>query len=72
VIKDCANPYFLSFVVEVEAVQIDSENQSIGIDLGIKPFVVMSNGKKAESLDYPKHDRRVRKHRKKLSCPFDA
>jgi len=60
--KDCANRYFLSLVVEVEPVQIDAENQSIGIDVGIKPFVVMRNGEKAESLDYSKHDRRVRKH----------
>ncbi len=35
-IKDCADRYFLSFVVEVEPVQLDAENQSIGIDLGIK------------------------------------
>ncbi len=34
VIKDCANRYFLSFVVEVEPVKIDAKNQSIGIDLG--------------------------------------
>ena len=32
VIKDCANRYFLSFVVEVEPVNIDAKNQSIGID----------------------------------------
>lgn len=43
VIKDCANRYFLSFVVEVEPVQIDAKNPSIGIDLGIKTFAVMSN-----------------------------
>ncbi|OBQ32581.1 MAG: transposase, partial [Anabaena sp. CRKS33] len=36
VIKDCANRYFLSFVVEVKPVNIDAKNQSIGIDLGIK------------------------------------
>jgi putative transposase len=47
VIKDCANRYFLSFVVEAEPVQIDAKNQSIGIDLGIKTFAMMSNGEKA-------------------------
>ncbi|OBQ34343.1 MAG: transposase, partial [Anabaena sp. CRKS33] len=36
VIKDGANRYFLSFVVEVKPVNIDAKNQSIGIDLGIK------------------------------------
>ena len=44
VIKDPANRYFLSFVVEIEPVQVKPKNQSIGIDLGIKTFAVMSNG----------------------------
>jgi putative transposase len=66
-IKDCANRYFLSFVVEIEPVQVDAKNQSVGIDLGIKTFAVMSNGKKAESPDYKKLDRKVRKLQKKLA-----
>ena len=49
VIKDCANRYFLSFVVEIEPIQTKADNSSIGIDLGIKTFAVMSNGEKAES-----------------------
>ncbi|MEG3961880.1 transposase, partial [Microcoleus sp. S36bC1] len=52
VLKDCANRYFLSFVVEVKPVQIDAKNPSVGIDLGIKTFAVMSNGEKAKSPDY--------------------
>ncbi|OBQ31051.1 MAG: transposase, partial [Aphanizomenon flos-aquae MDT14a] len=67
VIKDCANRYFLSFVVEVETVNIDAKNQSIGIDLGIKTFAVMSNGEKAQSPDYSKLDRNIRKLLKKLA-----
>ena len=67
VIKDCANRYFLSFVVEIDPIQIDAKNQSIGIDLGIKTFAVMSNGEKAFSPDYSKHDRKVRKLQKKLA-----
>ncbi|MDJ0734346.1 MAG: transposase [Nostocaceae cyanobacterium] len=67
VIKDCANRYFLSFVVEVEPVSIDAKNQSVGIDLGIKTFAVMSNGEKAESPDYSKLDRKIRKLQKKLA-----
>ncbi|MEB3124648.1 MAG: transposase, partial [Synechococcales bacterium] len=59
VIKDCANRYFLSFVVEIEPVQVDVKNQSIGIDLGIKTFAVMSDGSKAESPNYSKHDRKI-------------
>ncbi|NEP10011.1 MAG: IS200/IS605 family element transposase accessory protein TnpB [Symploca sp. SIO2C1] len=67
IIKDCANRYFLSFVVEVEPVQIDVKNQSIGIDLGVKTFAVMSNGEKVVSPSYTALDRRVRKLQKKLA-----
>jgi len=67
VIKDCANRYFLSFVVEVEPVSVDAENQSIGIDLGIKTFAVMSNGEKAVSPNYKTLDRKVRKLQRKLA-----
>ncbi|MBD2496718.1 RNA-guided endonuclease TnpB family protein [Nostoc sp. FACHB-280] len=67
VIKDCANRYFLSFVVEVEPINIDAKNQSIGIDLGITTFAVMSNGDKAISPDYSKKDRKIRKLQRKLA-----
>jgi putative transposase len=67
IIKDCANRYFLSFVVEVEPVQTDAKNQSIGIDLGIKTFAVMSNGEKTISPCYRQTDRRIRKLQKKLA-----
>jgi putative transposase len=67
VIKDCANRYFLSFVVEIESIQSDAKNQSIGIDLGIKAFAVMSNREKAISPDYSKKDRKIRKLQRKLA-----
>ncbi|MFM9263685.1 transposase [Tychonema sp. BBK16] len=67
VIKDSANRYFLSFVVEIEPVQSEAKNPSIGIDLGIKTFAVMSNGEKAESPSYKKLDRKVRKLQRKLA-----
>src|SRR4028118_140472 len=67
VIKDCAERYFLSFVVEVQPIQSEAKNQSIGIDLGIKTFAVMSNGEKAESPSYKKLDRKVRKLQRKLA-----
>lgn len=67
VIKDCANRYFLSFVVEVEPVSIDAKNQSIGIDLGIKTFAVMSDGTKGFSPRYKRLDRKVRKLQRKLA-----
>jgi len=54
-------------VVEVEPNRMDANNQSVGIDLGIKTFAVMSNGKKAESPDYSKAERKIRKLQRKLA-----
>ena len=67
VIKDCANRYFLSFVVEVIPEIIPAKNQSIGIDLGIKTFAFMSNGESAPAPSYTELDRKVRKLQKKLA-----
>jgi putative transposase len=67
IIKDCANRYFLSFVVEVEPVNTDAENQSIGIDLGIKTFAVMSNSEKAFSPSYKALDHKLRKLQRQLA-----
>jgi putative transposase len=67
VIKDCANRYFLSFVVEIQPIASEVKSPSIGIDLGIKTFAVMSNGEKAESPSYKKLDRKVRKLQRKLA-----
>ncbi len=67
VIKDCANRYFLSFVVEVEPYPRDTNCMSVGIDLGIKTFAVMSNGEKQTSPDYSKTERKIRKLQRKLA-----
>ncbi len=67
VIKDAANRYFLSFVVEIEPVQVDAKNHSIGIDLGIKTFAAMSNGEMVKSPDYSRLDKRLRRKQKQLA-----
>jgi putative transposase len=67
VIKDAANRYFLSFVVEIEPVQVEAENHSIGIDLGIKTFAAMSNGEMVKSPDYSRLDKRLRRKQKQLA-----
>ena len=67
IIKDCANNYFLSFVVDVEPVQVNAKNQSIGIDLGIKTFAVMSDGREVHSPDYSRLDRKLRKAQKRFA-----
>ncbi|GET41129.1 putative transposase [Microseira wollei NIES-4236] len=49
VIKDSANRYFLSFVVEVQPENLPQSDKTIGIDLGIKSFATLSNGQKIEA-----------------------
>jgi len=67
VIKDAANRYFLSFVVEIELVVHPALNPSIGIDLGIKIFAALSTGEKVFSPNYSRTDRRVRKAQRQLA-----
>lgn len=67
VIKDAANRYFLSFVVEIDPIQVEAKNHSIGIDLGIKTFAAMSDGEMVKSPDYSKLDKRLRRKQKQLA-----
>ncbi|WP_373534872.1 RNA-guided endonuclease InsQ/TnpB family protein [Microcoleus sp.] len=67
VIKDCANRYFFSFVVEINPDLVDAKSHSIGIDLGIKTFAVMSDGTLAQSPNYKKLDRKIRRLQRKLA-----
>ena len=46
VIKDSANRYFLSFVVEIQPEILPPTDDSVGIDLGIKTFATLSDGTK--------------------------
>ena len=62
VIKDSANRYFLSFVVEIQPEILPKTDNSVGIDLGIKTFATLSNG---EKVDAPKPlKKRIKKSRK--------
>ena len=66
-IKDCANRYFLSFVVEINSDIAEAKNHSIGIDLGIKTFAVMSDGTSAKSPNYKQLDRKIRRLQRQLA-----
>ena len=62
VIKDSANRYFLSFVVETLPETLPQTDNSVGIDLGIKTFATLSDGTK---VDAPKPlKKRIQKYRK--------
>ncbi|EAW33655.1 transposase [Lyngbya sp. PCC 8106] len=64
VIKDAANRYFLSFVIESNQQLLPSSPDSVGIDLGIKTFAVLSSG---EKVDAPKPLKKRIKRLQKLS-----
>ncbi|WP_293143179.1 RNA-guided endonuclease TnpB family protein, partial [Okeania sp. SIO3I5] len=46
IIRDSANRYFASFVVETNSEILPKAEKSIGIDLGISTFATLSNGEK--------------------------
>ncbi len=58
---------FARFVVEINPVRIEPKSQSIGIDLGIKTFAVLSDGTQVKGPDYLKPDRKIRKLQRKLA-----
>jgi putative transposase len=68
VIKDAAERYFLSFVVEIVPESLPDNGQSIGLDLGIAAFATLSTG---EKIDAPKplkkRLKRLRKAQRNLS-----
>ena len=67
VIKDCANRYFLSFVVDIKPVNLTPINLSIGIDLGLKTFAVFSDGTQVKSPDYSTSDRKISQLQRQLA-----
>ena len=67
VINDCAQRYFLSFVVDVEPQDLEPINPSIGIDLGLKTFATLSDGTQVKSPDYSKSERKIRKLQRRFA-----
>ena len=67
IIKDRANRYFLSFVVDVEPEIISAKNESIGIDLGVNIFATLSSSEKVYAPDYSKLERKIRRTKRVLS-----
>jgi putative transposase len=67
-IKDSADRYFVSFVVEFDPQQLPKNGQSVGIDLGITDFATLSNGEKVKSpKPLKKQLKRLRKLQRNLS-----
>jgi putative transposase len=49
VIRDAAGRYFASFVIETAPAALPETGPVIGIDLGLKHFAVLSDGRKIAS-----------------------
>ncbi|MDJ0575344.1 MAG: transposase [Xenococcaceae cyanobacterium MO_234.B1] len=65
VTKDSADRYFASIIYEVEACFISGNRDKIlGIDLGIKDFAIVNDGKKTSKYANPRH---IKKHEKNLA-----
>lgn len=68
VIKDAADRYFLSFVVEINPIPLPNNGLSVGIDLGIIDFATLSSGEKIKAPKPLKENLKKLKHlQKKLS-----
>ncbi|MBD2484105.1 RNA-guided endonuclease TnpB family protein [Planktothrix sp. FACHB-1365] len=67
-IKDSADRYFVSFVVEFNPQPLPENQNSVGIDLGITDFATLSNGEKVKSPQpLKKQLKRLRRLQRNLS-----
>ncbi len=57
--KTTTGKYFVSILTEQEYVPVNKTNQSVGIDLGIKDFLVLSDGTKIKNHRFTKHYERT-------------
>lgn len=67
IIKDTTGQYFASFVVEVPQEIPPVTENSVGIDLGLTHFAILSNGEKIDNPLHKKLLRRIKRANKKLS-----
>jgi putative transposase len=68
VIKDCAGRYFASFVLETEPGALPEAEPRLGIDLGLKHFAVLSDGRKITAPRFLRGaDKRLKRRQRELS-----
>ncbi len=68
VIRDCAGRYFASFVVQTHTRTLPEAESVIGIDLGLKHFAVLSDGRKITSPRFLRRaEKRLRRAQRALS-----
>ncbi|SDZ35610.1 putative transposase [Saccharopolyspora shandongensis] len=68
VIKDAAGRYFASFVVDAESAILPDVDSAVGIDLGLKHFVVLSDGRKIACPKFLRHtEKKLKRAQRALS-----
>lgn len=66
--KTPTNEYFVSILVETEHIKFEKTGKSVGIDLGIKDFVITSDGYKYKNKRYTKtYAKKLKENQKHLS-----
>jgi putative transposase len=65
VIKDPAGRYFASFVIETAPGQLPEAEPIVGIDLGLKHFAVLSDGRKITAPQFLRRAEKVLKRRQR-------
>ena len=66
--KNSLDHYFVSILCEEEIEELPKTNKNIGIDLGIKEFVTMSDCTKIENLKLSKeYEKKLKREQRKLS-----
>jgi putative transposase len=68
VIKDSAARYFASFVVQVAGLALPATEPVVGIDLGLKHFAVLSNGRKITTPQFLRRaEKKLKRRQRELS-----
>ena len=67
--RDACGRYFVAFMVEVEQALHPANDQTVGVDLGVKILVVYSTGEKIKAHKAAIKLRRKLKHAQKTLCP---
>jgi putative transposase len=66
--KTATNEYFASILVETDHVKFEKTGKTVGIDLGLKDFVITSDGYKYKNNRYTKtYAKLLKKHQQHLS-----
>lgn len=66
--KNASGKFFVSLLCEEEVTKLPTTNKTVGIDLGITNFAILSNGRKIDNNKFTsKMERKIKREQRKLS-----